>query len=289
MILPDDMVLQQPNDVLNDYIRTPYPAFQQANPTLHPVSLFRCALRHEGWLDSFWPLCVQLQEHLGRNQTVWGFKYGPNGFSVELYFYNFTQNAAGERFNIEAVNQALHPCIHLPVPGDRLAYFMCSIEFIGPSEPQLWRVYELQETEGMTGGISYALDDSGVLELENFYRFFGAHRGKDKRALRAYLQTTFRLKDILTEHPHLEQGIDHSYTTCHATKRNADALYFSRISTDILQSQLPTSFPDYMMAILSKEKRFVHTRWDVGLDFDVHIQSAKRQRSCRKAGIYGCL
>ena len=93
-----DIYLETKDTKHRDYILMPYaPLYGSTVGKLHNQTLFWHIVRGLGWRDFIRSICDALVEFLGPDETVWGVKYGPQGCSVEFYFYNFTQNLSMEK------------------------------------------------------------------------------------------------------------------------------------------------------------------------------------------------
>ena len=114
-----------------DYILMPYEPVESTVGKLHNQTLFWHIVRTLGWAEFIVPICSRLREFLGEDETVWGVKYGPNGCSIEFYFYNFNENSESNLSQVTRINQALDGL--LSIPGkvfEEVGYFMCSFELV---------------------------------------------------------------------------------------------------------------------------------------------------------------
>lgn len=281
---PDDRLPETPGTRHRDYILTAYPPRVSPVGRLHNATLLRWAMR-EHQLEA-WPLLERLRQLLGEDETVWGLKLGPAGFSVELYFYNFTANAPGNPASATRVAAALAPTLRFPAPVDeRLPYFMCSFELdsqaLRTGVAPAWRLYLGSGDRGRTQcGFSYRVEPGGLV-AENHYWFYKMAEAADRDDAARRVAASPRAGDGegLMPAPLLD-----CYTVCFAVKPNADGLYFSRISSPQLADWLaPRHAP---LAELLREDSFAHLSWDLGYDF--HARPGERPQ-LHKFAIHGVL
>ncbi|MEQ9319059.1 MAG: hypothetical protein RIF41_07855 [Polyangiaceae bacterium] len=270
---PADRIAVRPDAAHRDYILTPYEP--PADPTggLEPESLLRAMLRERGMLDGALPVIGALQEALGRDETVWGAKYGPSGFSVELYFYNFTQNEAGNPKSVTALKEALAPSLRFGSALDESKpYFMCSFEI---SEESLargdgghFRIYCRTGDEARReAGFSYRVEGSELV-LENHYWFYEAAKTEEledavRRVVASPRSGAKPCWSVL-----LPKYLRECHTICYAVKPRHDSLYYSRIRTGQLARFLSRHGHAPLAALLREHERdFAHLVWDLGFDF----------------------
>jgi len=273
-----------------DYVLTDYEPLLEPWGKLHPVSLFRYALHKEGLLAVVDPALRALRSALGAEETVWGIKYGPNGFSGELYFYNDSQNAKGNPKSVARIKEIMRPFFAIPghVPGGA-RYFMCSLEFTAESFA-LGRLgeFRLYFSDGGRGGYSFSAGDNGLL-LENHYSFYKipAELEEARRKVRLSVRTGGNWGT-----PSFFPGYClPCHTICHAIKPESDALYFSRITTGKLTrfaAELPCK---YISKFLRKNRSLLgHLLWDVGFDYcSASGHRCLKNIGAGKFGIYGVL
>jgi len=294
MLLPSDRRLERPGIPHRDYILTEYKP--RADPTgrLHASSLFRFALRQAGWLDAVWPICETLQAALGPEQTVWGFKYGPQGFGVELYFYNFSQNGPDNDKSVEKLRAILAPHLRFDAGVDEAArYFMCSFELThqglaeGRGEP--FRIYVRTGDQGrQEAGFSYRVEP-GAMVMENHYWFYKA---ADKTELEDAVRRVAHSPRTGTKQAWgtlLPRYLREDCTTiCYAVKPRSDSVYYSRIGTPALARFLERHLPGPVaQALRAHDDDFAHVGWDLGFDYCARPSDARV--ALPKIGIYSVL
>lgn len=257
-----------------DYILTDYPPRVSPAGRLHNATLLRWALREHA-LDA-WPILDALRRAPGPDETVWGLKLGPAGFSVELYFYNFTANAPGNPASATTIANTLAEHLRFPTPVDeRLPYFMCSFELdqraLITGEAPAWRLYFGSGDRGRTQcGFSYRVEPAGLV-AENHYWFYKMAEPADKDDIHRRVAASPRAGAGL-----LPEALLDCYTACYAVKPNADGLYFSRISTAQLADWLGERHPALAALLRAEADRFAHLRWDLGFDFRARPGEAPR-------------
>ena len=288
---PADRIAVRPDAAHRDYILTPYEP--PADPTggLAPESLLRSMLRQEGMLDAALPILDALQEALGHDETVWGAKYGPAGFSVELYFYNFTQNDAGNPKSVSALKEALSPHLRFGSTVDESKpYFMCSFEFSAESlargDGGCFRIYCRTGDEARReAGFSYRIDGSELV-LENHYWFYEAAKPEELEDAVRRVVASPRSGSKSCWSTLLPKYLRECYTICYAVKPRHDSLYYSRIRTAQLARFLRRHGHAPLATLLTEHERdFAHLVWDLGFDFAAAPGAA--HLSIDKLGIHG--
>jgi hypothetical protein len=268
---PDDRMPELSTTRHRDYILTPYTPSVDPTGRAHAASLLRHALRREDLGDA-WPLCEALRAHLGADQTVWGFKHGPSGFSVELYFYNFVENAASNPASACRLAEVLAPWLAFEGAVDEsLPYFMCSVELSrevldrGRTSP--WRLYlrtgDVHRTEC---GFSYRAEARDRLVLENHYWFYRASDPRELEDALRRIQRSPRSGSKRCWSTLFPKGLRDCFTVCYAVKPHADGLYYSRVGSEALVGFLRAHAGGAYVDVLASPD-FAHARWDLGFDF----------------------
>jgi hypothetical protein len=275
MLDPADRLPERPETKHRDYILTDYAPRCDPKGRLHPASLLRHALRTAGALDTLWPPCEALRDFLGPEQIVWGAKWGPSGFSLELYFYNFVRNGLQNRASCARLTEVLKPYVCITGAVDEaLPYFMCSLELNGSGEVGPWRIYlgsgDRHRTEC---GFSYRAGREGLV-LENHYWFYQAASSEQREDFKRRVEASPRAGrgwQALVPAELLD-----CYTLCFAVKPRADGLYYSRISTgqlaDFLRGHSHAALADVLGA---HSDDFAHLSWDLGFDFSGGVEVSK--------------
>ncbi|MEZ4227489.1 MAG: hypothetical protein R3B13_41505 [Polyangiaceae bacterium] len=255
-----------------DYILTPYEPPVPALGGLHPASLLKHLMRYEG-LDA-WPVVEALRAHLGPDETVWGAKWGPSGFAVEFYFYNFVDNAAGNPAAATALAQALGGVLRFDHPVDeRLPYFMCSFEvsraLLEAQRGSDFRVYlRSGDKHRRECGFSYRCAARGELVLENHYWFYFAKKEPELEDAVRRVQASPRSGARGCWAQLLPKQLRDCFTICYAVKPHWDGLYYSRVSAAQLLPFLRAHGRDHVAEVLAAHERdFAHALWDLGFDF----------------------
>ncbi len=158
-LLPIDRIAHPVDDVLMDYVLTPYPP--RADPTgrLHSTSLLRYFLRSHHMMAA-WPIITRLREHLGSGQTVWGIKRDAAGrVGIELYFYNHCGNAPGGPMSVTTLCGVLADLIDIPDRVQRGDFVLRLSEGVNRANETL-RQYVVEEAHEVVDAI-----DQGTPEI----------------------------------------------------------------------------------------------------------------------------
>ena len=285
------LVYEEPGTKHRDYILNDYRPVCDPRGRLHSFSLCRAALEASGNWASFSPVLNALRAGLGRDEVVWGIKYGPAGFGFELYFYNNSRNPPGNPKSAARLRKILKPfapVIRGKVP-ESVPYFMCSLDLDAASLkagslPE-FRVY-LKLSADEYSGFSYVASDEG-LRLENHYRFYTMPRALEQ--VRERLRLSGRTCGDKTAPKRLLPGyLTGCRTVCYAVKPSCDALYFSRIPTAALERVAAEhGLAPVRRALSAAGDGFAHLLWDVG--FDLSPRRGAAEPAVEKIGIYGVL
>ncbi len=268
---------------LFDYCLLPYEAAFESD-ALDARNLLHAGLAQMGLLPQAQALLARIVAAFGPHRTVWGIaldhKHGT--VSLELYFYRRPHSAPD--LSIGKVTELLAPTTQLrstwPQDGK---WQMFSVELnaaqLGEGESVIARVYS------DVTGLSYAVDGQS-LRLENRYDFHCPRRDIDAilEQLRASVHAADNAQNIAARLP---PQLLSCYHVCVAQKRAADAVYFSRITTQqLLFFMRQHQWPVTMIDLLADHKpRFDHVRWDVGASY----QRDGQQLIWSKTGIYASL
>ena len=266
-----------PRTRFRDYILTAYEPRRDPIGLLHSVSVLRALLREHD-MGAAWGVCARLREHLGEDETVWGFKLDGETPSLELYFYNFEAEPGHDK-SVSRLTELLAPLVTFDATLDESQpYFMCSFELRPPALDRggSFRIYVGSgDTERRECGFSYRVEQ-GALPVENHYWFYRAERPAElgdairrlKRSPRAGGQPCWGML--------MPAYLRECFTICYAVKPRADGLYYSRITGEqlvtFLRKHRPGALPD-MLAHHAEE--LAHLRWDLGFDFAASSPSAE--------------
>ena len=288
----EDRLLVTDATHFRDYILTRYTPRCDPKGALHPASLLRHLLRQHHML-SCWPMLEGLRAVLGPEETVWGFKLGKAGASLELYLYNFTSNGSGNRKSTTALAKALQPWLRFETTVEETQpYFMCSFEVtaegIANSDGGQFRIYVGTGEEAREpGGFSYRLED-GATAVENHYAFY---RADDPRAMQDAVRRVVaspRSGAQACWGTLLPKWLrEDCFTVCYAVKPRADGLYYSRIGTDALARFLARHGYGSIADVLRHHRQgFAALRWDLGFDYAAS-SSGTTSLAVDKIGIHG--
>ena len=273
MIAAEDRLPELPDTQHRDYILTAYEPRCDPKGRLHAGSLLKHLLRVEE-LDA-WPLIEALRAHLGPDETVWGAKWGPKGFSLELYFYNFTENAEGTRARATDLARVVAPWVTVAGAVDEsLPYFMCSFEISAKSLAQKtcepFRLYlRSGDRHRRECGFSYRAEARDHLVLENHYWFYFAKKPEELEDAVRRVRSSPRSGGKKCWSVLVPPGLRDCFTVCYAVKPHADGLYYSRISSVQLAPFLARHEHPRLAELLTEhDSDFAHVSWDLGFDFN---------------------
>ncbi len=269
-----------PDDLFHDYVLDSYPPRAPLADKLRSVNVLYEAFAIAGVEEEGAALVARVRRGLGPFRTVWGIKHdrvaGITGF--ELYFYDFERKHPD--LSIEAVRRIVAPSVELDARERRaIPWHMFSVE-ITPAElraraPVAAHVYVDMRSYVLRGD---------ELELENVYTFHDPRKEIDhvlhrlKGSLHNDLSST-ALRALVPP------ALFRCHRMCVANKRNADAVYFSRVPTEaMLEFVRAREWPsDLVSMIEAYGPAFEHLFWCVGMNFtqpdDVPVIT--------KSGIYG--
>jgi hypothetical protein len=290
---PDDRLFVTPATRLRDYILTPYEPAAPALGALHPKSLLRHLLRRYEMLAEVWPICEALREALGDDETVWGFKLGPAGPSLELYLYRFTneRGEVDERKSTTNLAAILAPWIRFEALADEAQpYFMASFE-IGAAAARArdggaFRIYVGAGDEARhKGGFSYRVEH-GATVLENHYAFYHPAEPNELADAVRRVMISPRAGAKPCWGTLLPRYLRDCFTICVAVKPRADGLYFSRIGSAQLARFLRGHHPPIASVLEAHAAELAPLRWDLGFDYAAPGKSATHV-AIDKIGIHG--
>jgi hypothetical protein len=287
-LAPEDRVPQDPGEVLRDYVLRPYAPVCALSGRLHSVSALRWFLRTRG-LTAAWPIAARCQEVLGPGETVWGFKRkADGGAGVELYFYKDQGAADPGAKTVSALRSALADLLTIDSELDEsLDYVMCSLELdeatLSSGRSPGFRVYTpgTRPAHGYDG-LSYLVSGRRLLR-ENSYCFYSA--AEELEVVRERVRHSPRAGRGLKLLP---EALTDCYTICYAVKAEADALYFSRVTTRQARRFMAALWPEIGALFRAHAEDFAHLRWDIGYDFSAPSTDLGAP-AIHKLGLYGYL
>jgi hypothetical protein len=268
-------------DRFHDYVLEPYDALAPAAGKLRSVNVLYESFAIAGVEEAGRRIVDLVRGGLGPFRTVWGIKRtgaGDADLAWELYFYDFERVHAD--LSLGSVRQMLAPAVALEVEEPRvLPWHMFSVDL------------GLEQLQGRAPGEVHVYIDmrcyalrGRTLELENIYTFHDPRREIDEilHRLRSSVHFDERRDNLgrLVTPALLRCG-----RMCVANKRNADAVYFSRVRTPALlevlsREQWPASLCGFVHA---QQPALDHLLWDVGIDF----RAGPGGMELGKTGIYG--
>jgi hypothetical protein len=285
--LPDTQrAPHRPGEPLRDYVLRPYPPVVDPTGRAHSVSVLWWFLRFAG-LEAAAPVVARCQAVLGRGETVWGIKRAADGaLGIELYFYQDQGAAPGDRKTATALRDALAALVRIDTQLDEsLGYIMCSLELtprvLESGRSEGFRVYT-PATRPAHGcdGISYLATGRRLLR-ENTYHFYDA--AEELPLVEGQLRHSPRGGGDLRLLP---RGLTDCFTICFAQKREADTLYFSRVTTRQARAALRRLWPPVSDLFAAHADDLAHLRWDVGYDFTAPSDGLGAP-VIQKVGLYG--
>lgn len=279
MIRQEDRILVTSSTRHRDYIATAYEPRTDPIGKLHSTSVLRALLREHDLLSA-WPICERLQSRLGREETVWGFKLGPETASLELYFYNFDQNGPDNPKSVMRLSEALSEQLRFSAGMDeKQPYFMCSFELtregLETGSGGSFRIYVGSgDEERRECAFSYRVEPTSH-PLENHYWFYRADRPAELGDAIRRLKRSPRAGQKGAWGRLMPRHLRACFTICYAVKPNADGLYYSRISNEQLIAFLEEHRPGMLCDLLAAHAHELdHLRWDLGFDFAAASPSA---------------
>lgn len=290
---PDDRVPERGVTAFRDYILTDYTPLVDPTGRLRSESVYRWALREAGLLEAAWPAVEAVRAHLGRDKTVWGIKWGPRGFTSELYFYNNALNPANHPMQATTLSRVMSPWLAFDAWIDeRWRYFMCSVDLDErtlSAERVGWHLYLGTGDQGRKQcGFSYRVEGDST-RLENHYWFYDPSKEMGDIRLRLGFSPRVPEGTALLDHPAIAPLVD-CHTLCIAVKPEHEGLYAARVSTAqarrFFEAQPVAAAHPLATLLGALEDDLAHLRWDVG--FDVRPGPGD-QVAIDKVALYGVL
>ena len=253
-----------------DYCLEPYRPRRPWRDKYRSENLFWHSLLVGGQLEGFREPLEALQQHVGRDLTVWGVKWAGGKLWWELYYYDPQKES--ETATISSISRALEPWFQIePQLAETVPYMMVSFDlFESTLESKRIPEFNLYLTgETAHAGRAYKVRKSHV-ELENTYRFMEPKKHIDdvlplvKSSMFVDFAANKRLlgKVLIPE-------LFACKKVCVSKKRTCDAIYFSGIDVEQLlwffrRFQYPQPLVDF---VANHQERFEHLFFDVGIDY----------------------
>ena len=271
-----------------DYCLLPYQPRETTPEDIASINVLRWSWQAHGVLAEGEALVQRLLTGLGPGQVVWGIKQRhqqPDQPSWEFYFYRRPHNP--EPYTLARVAELFAP---IAVQGElppHWRWLMFSVEFdvaqLRGERPCESSVYI------ESSGLSYKLRDGQPPELENHYIFRDPQTGID--------EILARLQVSVHALPHplglvrlLPPQLMRAFHLCVANKRQADAVYWSRLDLQQISFFLTRhGWPQWLRdRIAQHASQLQHLQWDAGADFERDpSESSGVGFSFIKSGIYG--
>lgn len=280
----------KPSDPALDFCLWPYARPRAPAPgALRGEAMLRKSFEIAGLAEAMSPIADAVQARLGRFATVWGLKCAAGRLSWEFYVYDYDRRERA--VSSAAVLDALRPLVEVATPtADAAPWFMFSFEIdaaIARREAPLDRLdlYTGLPSDGVSAGICHGLSAEG-LELRNLYWFHDAATQFDDALAKALATPRFDGRRVPREAlfwPEMDAGI-----VVVAQKRQADGLYFSRISAGatlrfLRRAAFPAPLVEWVEANLPA---LSHHLFDAGYD---HAVAPDGTVSIEKGSVYGLL
>ena len=264
------MEVAKNDDSCLDFCLWPYEPLGEQSGQLRSINLLHDSFRLAG-AEHLMELCQAIRQGVGDFQTVWGIKHSEQGFSWELYFYDYQR--LDHSVSASRLIEVLSPWLSCDLKvNESSPYFMFSIDLERDTLHSKSSLNELNLYIGNAGsqvssGMSYCLS-AGGLRFDNLYSFFDSANERDdiyaKLTSSAHLDWShFRPEQVLW--PELME----CQTVVVANKRLSDGVYFSRITVDQLLWFLKrVEFPAAHTAYLERNRDSLrHLLFDVGFDY----------------------
>lgn len=261
-----------PNDPPRDFCLWTYtPPRPPTDGDWRGVNLLLRAAELTGGCANIRALIATLRANIGPFHSVWGVKWDRYNLFAELYFYDYDR--FGRTNNLHRVADAVADHLDIkPALDDALPYFMFSVDLPLPAISAPHRVDTVDVYFGNPGssvssGICYARHVDRF-EMKNFYFFFDRAESWDDAQSKIANSAFIPHGDVT-----IDEIVPPFLRDCEiivaANKRDADAVYASRISArTLLQFMEWRDYPAALTHYLSENlDRFDHLLFDVGFDY----------------------
>ncbi|WP_415883362.1 hypothetical protein [Neptuniibacter sp. QD34_54] len=261
-----------PNEQLLDYCLWPYVPLTATDGKQHSFNLLLNSFAATGVGVNGVRLIKEIQEVMGKGQTVWGVKLAGSKISWELYFYDYERL---ERKNSFARLKRLMPdslSTALNVSDD-VPYFMFSIDLdvdglnAGYLNLNEANIYMGNDGSNVSSGICYLLSETG-LSLSNLYYFYNSIKEKEDILAKIASSVHLNLRKLDFNRILLPELRD-CETTVVANKKQNEGIYFSRIKIDQLIWFLRAmGYPEVIQEyVTASQNELDHMLYDVGIDY----------------------
>jgi hypothetical protein len=277
-----------PADRHFDYCLQPYRPRTTTRGKARSENLLWHALEVSG-LSAAKPALHALQDALGRDMTVWGWKFDGAQSWVELYFYDPQKEDV--RASVPGLKEILAPHLALtPNVPDWVRYMMVSFDL----KPVTFETGVVDEVNlYLTGtdehaGRSYRVR-AGEARLDNTYRFLPPKQEID--TVLSLLQSSMFIDYDASPTVLSKVLIPNLFACkriCIAKKQQSDGVYYSGIDIDQLLWFLKAfEYPAPIQSFVRRHKvRFEHLFFDVGIDTRQHPD---KRIHYPKSSFYGTL
>ena len=264
------MEIAKSDDPCLDFCLWPYTPLADLSGQLRSINLLYNSFQLAG-AEHLMALCQAVRQGVGDFQTVWGIKYSEQGFSWELYFYDYQRLARS--VSASRLIDVLSPWLSCDLSvNENSPYFMFSIDLERETLHRQNFLNELNLYIGNAGsqvssGMSYCLTESG-LRFDNLYSFFDSINERDDICAKLTSSAHLDWKCLRPEQILWPELMD-CQTVVIANKRLSDGVYFSRITVDKLLWFLKrTEFPVTHIDYLERNRHLLcHLLFDVGFDY----------------------
>jgi hypothetical protein len=270
-----------PEDRFHDYVLEPYQPRGPAAGKLRSVNVLYESFALAGVEEAGRRVVDLVRGGLGPFRTVWGIKRcgpGHQDLAWELYFYDFQRAHAD--LSLQRIRELLSPAVQLDAEEPRaLPWHMFSVD-LGVEQLEGRKPADVHVYIDMR---CYALRGRSLV-FENIYTFHDPRLEIDEilHRLRSSVHFDERRDNLgLLMTPSLFR----CGRMCVANKREADAVYFSRVPVPALREVLlRQNWPSPLRAFVdANEQQLDHLLWDVGIDF----RAGPDGMDLGKTGIYG--
>lgn len=283
-----DLAPATEHDRYFDYCLEPYRPRRPWRGKLRSENLLWHSIHVGGATSSLEPPLRAVQDHVGRDLTVWGVKWNGEALFWELYFYD-PQKEAPEA-SIGSLTEVLAPWLRVaPRVPETIPYMMVSLD-LSPATTAAGVVedFNLYMTgEKAHAGRSYEVRKDRI-QLENTYRFMEPKRDVDEVLPLVESSVFVDYSDPRTLSKVLFPELFACKKVCVSKKRTCDAIYFSGIAVDQLRWFLARfDYPAPIQRFVAKhELALEHLYFDVGIDYR---QRSDRSMEYPKTSYYGTL
>lgn len=271
-----------------DYCLEPYRPRRPWEGKHRAENLLWHSVLHAGVRAEFQAPLRAIQQHVGRDLTVWGVKWDGHELWWELYFYDPAKESP--HATLSSIGALLAPYAKvLPAVSEQVPYMMVSFDlrthtFERREIPSV-NLYLTGETAH--AGRSYRVETSRA-ELENTYRFMEPKRHVDEllSLVKSSLFTSFDTPQVLSQV--LIPELFACKKVCVSKKRQTDAIYFSGIDvSQLLWFMRRFAYPAPLVQFLERHQgRYEHLYFDVGVDYRT---TPSGQLEYPKTSYYGTL